>query len=229
MEEQDASGRTDSLPAFPRRLLDVFFDPGRLTDALAERPAWATALFVGAVLVVLQVWLIPLEIWEASFRQMMLEQGQAAQATEVGGTILRVSGMVGGAVAWMLMTFAMAGLFTVVFAFVLGDEARYVQYLSVLSHAWLIPAVVGLTLVPLRIAQADPQLTLNVGTFFFFLPEGYLLDVLTFLDLSQLWALLVVARGAHAMDGRRSFGSAVAILLSLNLILALVLAPLVPG
>ena len=103
------------------------------------------------------------------------------------------------------------------------------QYLSVLSHAWLIPALVGLALVPLRISQGDPQLTLNVGTFFFFLPEGYLLRFLSLLDLSQIWAFLVVAQGAHAIDSRRSFGSAAAVLLGFLACMALALAPFAPG
>ena len=226
---QTAAGAGSTLPSFPRRVVDVFFNPGRLVDMLAARPAWAAALLVGALLVVLQVWLIPLEIWESTVRQLMLEQGRDPQGAGVGATVFRMSGMVGGAIAWIVITVALAGVFTTIFAFLLGDEGRYVQYLSVLAHAWLIPALVGLALVPLRISQADPQLTLSVGTFFFFLQEGYLLEVLTFLDLSQLWALLVVAQGAHAIDSRRSFTSAAVLLLLLNLVLALALAPFVPG
>lgn len=217
------------LPSLPRRAVDAFLAPGRLAGALAARPAWVGALLLGALVVALQVWLIPLEIWEATFRQTMIERGQDPSSMAVGGAVLRISGIVGGAVFWMVFAFALSGVMTVVFAFVLGDEGRYVQYLSALAHAWLIPAFVGLALVPLRIAQADPQLTLSLGTFFFFLPEGYLLRVLTLLDLSQLWALLVVAQGAHAIDPRRSFSSAAGILLLLNLVLALALAPFVPG
>jgi hypothetical protein len=216
------------LPSFPRRMLDVFLSPGHVMEALARRPAWATALVVGALLVVLQVWLIPMDIWEANFREIMLQRGQPVEGLEVGGTFMRLSGIIGGMVGWTVINFLVAGILTFLFTFILGDEGRYAQYLSVVTHAWLIPALVGLALVPLRISQADPQLTLNVGTFFFFLPEGYLLKVLTLLDFSQLWALLVVAQGAHAIEPRRSFGSATAILLVLNLVLVLILATFAP-
>lgn len=230
MEADSAqAGQAPAPPSFPRRVVDVFVSPGHLARALAAHPLWGAALLTGAVLVVLQVGLIPLEIWEASFRRIMLEQGQDPGAVATGAGLMRLWSMIAGGLAWFAFAFVLTGLFTAVFAFVLGDEGRYVQYLSVLSHAWLIPAVVGLALVPLRIAQEDPQLTLSVGTFFFFLPEGYLLRVLSFLDLSQLWALLVVAQGAHAIDPRRSFASAAAILFALNLALAMVLAPFVPG
>lgn len=228
METRSPTGDRSALPSFPKRVLEVFVSPVRLMEALAARPVWAAALLAGAALVVLQVWLIPGEIWEASFRRIMMEQGQNPQDAGTGAQVMRISGMVFGAVAWALFAFILTGVITVLFAFVLGDEGRYVQYLSSLAHAWLIPAVVGLALVPLRIAQEDPQLTLSLGTFFFFLPEGYLLSVLSFLDLSQLWALLVVAQGAHAIDPRRSFASAAVVLLLLNLALAMLLAPFVP-
>ena len=85
-----------------------------------------------------------------------------------------VLGMIGGLVFWFVYAFLMAGILATIFAFVLGDEGRYVQYLAVMSHAWIIPAAIGLLLVPLRISEQNPQLTLNLGTFFYFLPEGYL-------------------------------------------------------
>jgi hypothetical protein len=115
-----------------------------------------------------------------------------------------------------------------IFAFVLGDEGRYTQYLSVLSHAWLIPAIVGFALLPLKISQENPQFTLNLGTFLFFLPKGYLLKVFTMLDLSQAWAWLIIAQGAHAIDPRRSFGSAAAILMALFVAIAMLFAIWVP-
>ena len=217
------------LPSFPRRLLDVFVSPGHLAEALAARPAWAAALVTGAALVVLQIGLIPPEIWEAMFRQVMLEQGQGAEAVEFGGTAMRVGQIVAGPIFWMAFTAALAGVFTFLFAFILGDEGRYTQYLAVYAHALLIPAVVGLALVPLRIAEGDPQLTLSLGTFFFFLEDGWLFRFLSLLDLSQLWALLVMAQGAHAIDARRSFGSAAVILLALNAAILMVLATFVPG
>lgn len=228
MAETGAAEPGPAPPALPRRVLDVFVSPGRLTEALAARPVWAGALVLGAAVVVLQIALIPAEVWDTVFRELMLQQGQTPPEEGVGGSLMRVWSVVAGSVAWVLMTFLAAGLITVLFAFVLGDEGRYAQYLAILAHAWLIPAFVGLALVPLRVSLADPQLVLSVGLFFPFLEEGYAADVLGFLDLAQLWALLVVAEGAHAIEPRRSFGSAAALLLVLTLILAMALAPLAP-
>ncbi len=215
-------------PPLARRAVDVFLSPVRLTQELAERPVWVGALLLGAALVVLQIGLIPAEVWDAVFRRLLLDRGQAPPDGGFGGGIMRVWSVVGGSVAWVLMAFFLAGLVTLLFAFVLGDEGRYRQYLAVLTHAWLIPAAVGLTLVPLRISLQDPQLVLSVGTFFPFLGGGYVADVLGFLDLAQIWGLLVLAQGAHAIEPRRSFGSAAALLLTVNVLVAMVLAPLAP-
>jgi hypothetical protein len=46
-----------------------------------------------------------------------------------------------------------------------GDRGRYVQYLAVVSHVLIIGAVGGLLLVPLRLFQQDPSLSLSPGAF----------------------------------------------------------------
>ena len=116
-----------------------------------------------------------------------------------------------------------AGFYTLVFAFILGDDGRFKQYLAVLAHSWFIAALFGLLLTPLRLSPGDPQFTLNVASFFF-LPDGYLLKVFRALDLAQIWSMLVFAQGAHAIDKRRSFGSAAAIALTVMLGITLVAA-----
>ena len=122
-----------------------------------------------------------------------------------------------------------AGFLTVIFAFVLGDEGSYRQYLAVTVHSFFIPALVGFLITPLKIATQDPQLTLNLGSFFFFLPSGYWLGVLTAMDLTYIWLSLIIAQGAHCIDKRRSFRSAVVILLSLMLAMALIVGRFMPN
>ncbi len=198
-------------------------------DSLSRNPVWAAAVVLGATLVVLQTLLIPAEVWEAMFRETMIERGQRMpEGFSAGGTIMRVSTIGFGTLGYLLVTFLFAGVVTLLFAFVMGDEGRYRQYLAVLGHAWLIPGFVGLLLVPVKIVQQDPQLTLNLGTFLYFLPEGYLATVGKMLDLSQAWAWLVVAQGAHAIAPRRSFGSAVAVVMVVFVAMAMLVA-LIPG
>ena len=226
--EQDGGEEARPLPSFPRRILDVFFSPGRLGEALARRPVWGAALAFGAVLVAAQSALIPVEVFEAAVREAAAASGGQVPEGASMGTLMRISGTIGGFLFWLIYTFLMAGVVTVLFAFFMGDEGRYRQYLAMVAHALLIPAIVGVALVPLRIAQQDPQLTLNLSSFFFFVEEGYLYRVLRLTDLSGVWAWLVVAQGVHAIDRRRSFGSAALVLVGLSVVLALIFATFVP-
>ena len=221
----DAPGRRP----FPMRVVQAFFSPGDLVETLARHPAWIMAVILGAVLVIGQTLLIPADVWDAAFRETLLRQGREMPAGfAAGGTLMRVTTLTFGTLGYFLITFLFAGIVTLIFAFILGDEGMYRQYLAVTGHAWLIPALVGFLLLPLKISQGNPQLTLNLSSFLFFVPEGYLSRVATMLDLSQAWAWLVVAQGAHAIDRRRSFASAAVILMVVFVILAMLLA-LIPG
>jgi hypothetical protein len=213
---------------FPKRIVEVFFSPGRLVEALARHPLWAAALALGAVIAIVQVLVIPAHVWDAMIREQMMARGQDASAFPGSTSLVRIFALVGGTFVYFVMALLTAGIVTVVFAFVLGDEGRFKQYFAILTHALLIPAIVGLALVPLKIAQSDLRLTLNVGTFLFFLPEGYLLKWATMMDLSMLWAWLVVAQGARAVDPKRSFGSAAGVTIGIFVVISALLA-LLPG
>ena len=52
-EQQQQEGASPALPGLHVRLMQVFFSPGELAEGLVRRPAWAGALFVSALLVVL--------------------------------------------------------------------------------------------------------------------------------------------------------------------------------
>jgi hypothetical protein len=229
-EEEVAGERPEVvLRPFPVRVVQTFFDPAALTATLAQRPVWAAAVILGAVLVLAQTLLIPAEVWEAMMRETMLRQGrEMPEGFSMGGNVMRISALAFGTLGYFFITFLFAGIVTLVFAFLMGDEGKFRQYLAVVGHAWLIPGLVGLLLLPLKISQQDPQLTLNLGSFLFFLEEGYLSRVAKMLDFSQAWAWLVVAQGAHAIFPRRSFTSAAAVLMVLFVVIAMLFA-LIPG
>lgn len=204
------------LRPLPLRLLDAIVSPGRMARTVADNPKWVGALLVCIVLAVLSIALLPYELFEAMQRRMMIQSGRPVQELpENARTIIRVLSIVGAGVGFTLVAFIGAGVTTFVYAFVLGDEGTYRQYLAVGVHAAIIPALAAVVLVPMRIAAGDPQTTISVATFLPFLPRGVLYNVLRAGDVSQLWATLVVAQGVHAIDRRRSVGSAVVIQLGL--------------
>ena len=213
------------LPSLPKRLLYVFVSPGKLTELLREDPKWIAALLTSTTLIGLSIAFIPVEVFFEAQRQAALERG--ADFPEVPEQMLSVMRYViplGAVLSTFVISVIFAGLYTLVFAFILGDEGRFKQYLAVLAHSSFIPAVFAVLATPLRLSTGDPQFTLNLGSFLFFLPDGYLFNVFRALDLTQIWSTLVIAQGVHAIDKRRSFGSAAAILLTILLAFALVAA-----
>jgi hypothetical protein len=216
--------RAHSPPSsLPKRVMQVFFAPGDLFEGLREKPVWFGVLVLGGVLAVVSILLIPPDLWLAAAREQFIQQGrEVPPGLAPAGGLLRITALVGGGIAWFVWAFILAGVVTVVFSFVLGDEGRYAQYLSVVSHGLLIGAVGALLTVPLKIVQQDPSLTLNVGTFAVFLERGYAFRVLKLLDLFGLWGYGVMAVGVTKVDPRRGLSSALYFFLAFALVFSLI-------
>lgn len=211
------------LPPLWRRVVDVILSPGRLMEAVAREPRWLGAFLLGSALVALAGWLIPVEVYRESFRAMSLESGNEIPPS--AAEFARTLGLVFSPIGWAIWTFLTAGMATVAFAFVFGDEGTFKQYLAATAHSLLIPALGGLVTVPLRIAAGDFRMTLSVGSVLSgVLSPGYLLNVLRGLDLFVLLGMAVLAVGATRIDPRRGWGSAFSALLLFSLLFASVFA-----
>ena len=234
VEASEAEDAVESeLPSLPKRLFDVFLSPGKVMKAIAQNPAWVGALLVGVFLIALQTALIPWDLTREMMieaqRQAALEAGREAPVMpEAVMNVLRYATPVIGMIVMTLFTFFFAGVYWLIFSFVLGDEGRYRQYLAVGTHALFVPAVIGLALVPVKIMTGDVAMTLNLGNFLFFLPEGYLSNVFRAMDVTGIWSALIIAQGAHSIDAKRSFGSAAAVTLGVALVLAMIAAMFAP-
>jgi len=211
-----------SFPSLPNRLLQVFFSPGEVFTALREKPVWFGALAVAGALSVLSVAILPTELWVELTRTQLMEQGQEVPAAIAGGSIIRIFAVLGAGIGLFIMAFVLAGIVKLFFSFLFGDEGSYGQYLSVVAHAFIISALGSLLLVPLKLSQGDPSVTLSLGTFAFFLEEGYPLRVLKMLDLFAFWTYAVIAIGVTKIDSKRGFGFALAFFFALALVFALV-------
>jgi hypothetical protein len=210
-------------------MLQVFYAPGALCVKLRDRPVWVAALLLGGVFVAASFFFVPAEMWERTFREQMINSGRTLPAGFEMGGVTRVLGTVGGVFSWFVLAFFLAGVVTVVFHFLLGDEGRYLQYLSVIAHALLIPAIGALLVLPLKLAQSDPRLTLNLALFVPASGDAYWLRVLRMLDLLMIWAYVVMGVGISRVDARRGWGGAAAFLIVLAVCIAMVFATFTPG
>jgi len=125
--ESNGNKRADSIdlvtiPGIHRRFLDTFFSPAKMNAYLAVEPRWVMALVLSAVLMSLQVALIPSEVWESFMRGQSLAQGGTPLPMPDWVGVLTV---VGAALSTSIAIPIGAGVLTGIFAFVLGDEGSY--------------------------------------------------------------------------------------------------------
>ena len=103
----------------------------------------------------------------------------------------------------------------------MGGEGSFRHYLSLTSHSALIVMLGTLVTIPMKISQADPELTLNLGTLAPFLEEGLASRFLGAMDLFGIWAAIVVAIGVTKIAPRISFAAALGGTLGITVVFSL--------
>lgn len=214
------------MSALLNRLARLFYAPASVMEELKEEPRWLGALLLAALLVVISSALVPEELMRETMRLDAIRRGTevpAGMESRIG--LMRSVSLIATPVFWLVWNFFLAGVLTVTFAFLLGDEGTYRQYLSVVAHASFIGAVGAVLTTPLRIQAQDLYLTLSIGTFAQgFMAEGYWLRVLQMLDLFGLWAYGLMALGAAAIDKRRTWLSGFVAIMVFGFSVAMVVA-----
>ena len=209
-------------PAFVKRLWMVFVQPGDLFGQLALNPAWYPMAAFVAIVAALSLWFLPAEAFEAVM-QARIPPDQAAGMPQISPEVIRWTTVGGIAVVTFLFPLVLSLITYVIFVFIRGDEATFKQHLSVMSHAGVITAVGSLFMMPLRMRSLDIEQILSVGTFFPFLPDGFLLNMLTGIDLFALWGCVVAGLGVSVIS-RKSWGSTASILVALLVVVAIIRA-----
>jgi len=223
LEDEGSRGDEPHLDSLPIRLINVFVSPGKLMDQLADRPSWVAVLLLTTFISAVTAALVPAELIYETIREQMIQQGvDVGDFGEAQMTALRYGRIPGAVIFSLLLQFGIAGLYSVIFIFILGDDGRYKQYLAAVSHGWFIPVVIGVLLLPLIIQTQNLELRLTVDVFIgsFFEP-GFVRNVAKLLDFTVIWSILVIAQGAHAIDRRRSFASAATIMLTIFFLYAI--------
>lgn len=202
------------LPALPARAARVFVAPGRLFRRLRDDPVWAGALGLVVVLTVASVFFTPEQLLEEMFRSQMGPEATEAdveQALSFARPLSYVSAVLGPPIAIA----AIGGFLYFVYTLVLGGEGRFGQLFSVSAHAWLIPTVGGLALLPLMVATGDPEVRLALHLLVPGLdPDGYLHALLYGLNVFGLWTAGVLGVGVAAVYRRTSATAPAAFLIA---------------
>ncbi len=214
------AGEKPRRPAFLNRFWMVFVQPGKLFESLGRNPAWFPITLFVAVATGAILSLIPFELVEEQMRARGVGSGDIDAARGFAKGL-----MVAGTIIFLpIMTLFVSAVTYVIFVFMRGDQATYRQHLCVVAHAGIITLAGAAITLPLQIRAGDLELALSLGTFAPFLPDGFLLTFLNVMPLFQLWAIAVTGIGLAVLDPRRSAGSTIAVLMVLQVIVALACA-----
>jgi len=220
--DPSAAGEPPPRPAFVRRLWMVFVQPGDLFRALARNPAWFPVAAFMALVVGASMFLLPGEAFESMWDNVPPEQRD--QMPELPAGLMRAMFTGFFFVGTLIFPVLISLVTYVIFVFIRGDRATFRQHLCVNAHVGVITALGALFMVPLRMRSLDFQQTLSIGSFFRFLPEGFVASMLGGIDLFTLWACIVAGIGLAAIDERRSAKSTATILVAVLVLFAAIVA-----
>ncbi len=229
--EAHAPGHTQAETAGPgslgRRILDTFVSPGELFSRLGPTPPWLDVLMVAAVVTTLAMILIPTEVWLASSREAINNiadpKARDAMNPETMARISRISAPIGAFIMTFVTAFIVAGVLKLIFGSMMGGEATFAQYRSVVSHAALISALGMAVTLPIWIVTGDMTTQLSAALLAPDLPKGVLRALLQALAVFNIWWLAVVALGVAAVNrGKVSMGAAAGIIFGIVLVIAVI-------
>jgi hypothetical protein len=206
---------------FLDRVRDTFVAPRRLCAGLRDDPRWADALLLATAVAVIAWALQPAEVFLEQMRNPVSRMGEPVTVTSSPAEIVRYGrymAMLSSAVGHPIVAFALAGVLTLAFSILGGGAATFRQYLAVVSHALLIPAAGTLVVLAVAALGGGPPMPLSSLLGASVASGSLALRSLAWLDPFVLWMVLVLAVGAEQLDGRRSWGSAAAVLVGLYLV-----------
>lgn len=214
--EGAADGREpeEPLPNLFLRVGELLLAPGRLFDRLRERPAWIGALVLMMAAGAVTTWLMPDELLREAATMNMPADAPPEQV-ETAARFARIGGYAGAALGPPVLTAVVAGLLLFVFNVVMGGAARFRQLFAATAHVLLVPALGGLLVLPLMIANNDPQTALALHLLVPGLEEGFLYRLLHGLNVFGLWATVLLGLGVSRIYEGRGFGGSTAALLAL--------------
>ncbi len=221
------------------RLIGVFTSPGRAFASIDARPGWILPMVL--VVVVNLVFIttagdIILSERLAQQEEAMLERGatqeQVDQAMEMGTKFGTVMAYVFSVVGPPIVITIIAAVFMFVGNVMLGGKATFSKIFSVTAHAWLIPALYALVLIPLILTKESTLVTLSLASLLD--PEAqktFLYKILSYVDVFYIWWVVVYGIGLGVIYRMRTQKTitAVAVVYGLYAVAASAIGSLLAG
>jgi hypothetical protein len=234
--ETAASQAAPPAPARPAplasRIVDTFLSPGKVFEQFREGPApWLGPVLVCVAVLVALTALRPLFITDAQVIDFALEKmgemgAQQLPTAEQMQTQLAIQTVLGTAFAglWMFLRVWLAGLVLfAIYGLMMGGRNQVRPYAAVASHAFLVGALGYVVVTALQYATGRLDVTMDAALLAPGLdPKGVAAGVLHALTPWSVWTAALLALGGATLNRRRGWLGVAALLVSLQLALALV-------
>lgn len=217
-------GPTAGVDSLPTRIARTFIAPARLFATFRDTHPWVDVLLISTGMAMVAAASQPAEAFLAQMEDPRTRLGDPVEITSGPGEIVRYGRILAAFSALVihpLFAFALGGLLLLLFTRIGRGEGSFRAYLTVASHALLIPAAGTLVAFALRAITGDPYSEVTIAK----LAEVVNLPlqdsrILASVNLFSLWMLGLLAVGVATLDGRRRWHHAAVVLVGLYLLLA---------
>lgn len=192
---------TASTMGFLQRFIGIYFYPGKVFQALREKPTILAPLIVIALMAAATVPFVALD--PDIMEQQILAQNPQASQEEIAqaqqmmsSPVMAVVTTVIGALAVPVIMLLYALMFYLIFNVAMGGGATYKSILSFAAHANLISVLGILIIIPLTLYQGQAGVTLNLGLLVPFLEDdSFIYRFLKGIDIFIGWWICLLSIG----------------------------------
>jgi hypothetical protein len=227
----DALERTEAQVSTGSTLTDIFFEPGKVFEALRARPRFLVAGLILLVLTCIMTLVLYMRVDMGQvIRERMERSPNAAQQTEAQREMGVRMGKILGAVfipALVPITIAAGSALYLLGVLAFGGAINYKQSLAVWTYSSLPPsvltAIIWIAVLFLKAPETvDPQrlLVTNPGAYMSEEASPVLVALLSQFDLLRFYGMFLAALGLRRV-GKLSSGAAWTIVIGLWLLAAL--------
>ncbi len=210
------------------RIADTFLAPTKVFEQFREGPApWLGPVLVSVAVLVVLLALRPLFISNRQMAEFALQKmgemgSQNLPTADEMAPRMAVQSVVGGVflAAWMfLRVWGVGAVLAGVFGLLMGGSTRLRPYVAVAAHAFLVSTLGYAVLAGLQYATGRLDVVLDATLLMGEAPGPLLSAVGHALDPFGLWLVALLALGGAAVNRRRGWAGAAALLLGLQVAL----------
>ncbi len=186
---------------FLERWFGIYFSPAETYESINKKPDWIMPLLLLAVISTVALIVIMPVLKETQIQAIMDRQGvdydQAIAMFEKGEVFFKYVTPVISFIGVFIVGFAIAGIFFLIFNYILGGESSYKKVLSVYSYtAFAVGVVATIVRIPLVLAKGSLKIQTSLAAF---LPDDmqgeFLYRLLAKFDIFTIWQVVLLITG----------------------------------